>query len=239
MIPAIISALESDGEEPTHRTSSYGLTWRGTRLRVDETLASAGVQDGDVLEIAESAGETLKRAFVSMPVGPDFENVYGFVIRPTLVTAGLHPVRAREIYKGTPEFSKVRELIQQATLSVVDISGGSSDVHVDLGGILWSEKTRILIMKHGSVPTPRVQGLEYIEYDEYEPFRRRLKRAVWQTVGAVHRYTDCYSCRNPLPTKNESIACLKCEAAYHPKCAERLVACGRCKGDDLVELAFR
>lgn len=303
LISALVTALARDGFPPLRGASYYCLRHGSRDLEDSDTLAHAGVKDGDELVLAEredlafrlqdlfrsqgkrflprhtkadrrkdpgdarpdqqtdQEGKTtgqhlafnggdgkysptneseldLPRAFVVMPFGHDFDNLYRFAIEPTLVRAGLHPIRGDSFFSNTDIFTKICHCISDSCVNIVDVSVLNANVFLELGLILGMKRKAILIKKHDSKLASDLHGLEYVEYDDFLSFRRPLLRAIWQSTGAQNlREQTCLEreCARIIGNVNFFI-CIEDGSIYHTSCWYKIGKCVKCEGTDVIEI---
>src|ERR1041385_6381609 len=82
-----------------------------------------------------NAGDPMSsnKCFVLMPFSEPFDNYYKKILVPAINAAGLHPVRADEIYSTGPIIRDVIEGIRSSVALVADVTGKNANVNYELG----------------------------------------------------------------------------------------------------------
>jgi uncharacterized ubiquitin-like protein YukD len=178
-----------------------------------------------------------RRAFIIMPFGHEFDNLYKYVIEPTLIKAGFHPVRGDNIFTDADILCKICHCVFESRLNIVDISLINANVFLELGIVYGMGRRAILIKKYDSNVVSDIQGLEYVPYDDFQSFSPRLLKAIWQSTGAqALRGRPCEVCEKMIEEGIDFIVCVEDEAVYHRNCWYSLGKCSRCQGTQVVEI---
>jgi hypothetical protein len=74
-----------------------------------------------------------KLCFVLMPFGDPFDGYYEQIIKPTVESAGLHALRADEVYGTTAIIRDIWESIWRARIVIADVTGKNPNVNYELG----------------------------------------------------------------------------------------------------------
>ncbi len=97
-------------------------------------MEDAGYKQGDAIRFVQvSEPPNLRQCFVIMPLHQGFDEVYQDIIKPTVGSLGIHPVRADEIYSRNAIIDDIWSLIQKSAWIIADLTGRNPNVFYELG----------------------------------------------------------------------------------------------------------
>ncbi len=185
----------------------------------------------------ETLGVDQRRAYIIMPFDDESDNLYQRAIEPTVIKAGLHPVRGENAFTNADLLCKICHCVFESRLNIVDISSINANVFLHLGVVYGMGRQAILIKKYDSKVLRDIEALEYIPGDDFQIFNRRLLTILWQSTGAPSlRGWPCEECGKIPSSSNFFIACTEDGSVYHPDCWYSLGKCRRCQGTQVVEI---
>ena len=129
-----------------------------------------------VLYCAMNVEEDPQRVFVAMPFRDEQQNMYLYALKPAVERAELQTWKADEDLRNVDIMCKTCQSIQRSPYGVTDITGWNPNVMFELGLLYGHGKKVVLIKKVGDEVPVDLQGLEYIEYDDYTTLRQRLEK---------------------------------------------------------------
>jgi len=116
------------------------------------------------------------RVFIAMPFRHEQENLYQYALKPAVERAGLRTWKADEDLQNVDIMCKTCQSIQRSPYGVADVTGWNPNVMFELGLLYgYGQKVVLLKQKNGEVPVD-LQGLEYIEYDDYITLSKKVER---------------------------------------------------------------
>ncbi|MGY6037427.1 hypothetical protein [Aeromonas sp. AE23HZ002T15] len=113
------------------------------------------------------------KCFVIMPIadthgyeGGHFSRVYEHLLKPAIIQAGYHPVRADDTVKTDYIVIGIIQMIVDSDIVICDLSARNPNVMYELGIRHAFNKPVTLIKDKKTDKVFDIQGLRYIEYDE-------------------------------------------------------------------------
>lgn len=117
-----------------------------------------------------------KQIFIGMPFKDKHQNVYEFVLKPTIIDLGYKPWIASDVFSNIDLMCKVCEGIQASPKAIIDISGWNANVLFELGIVFGLSKHAILLKEETEDVPVDLKGLEYISYsfNNFGDLKRKL-----------------------------------------------------------------
>jgi tetratricopeptide (TPR) repeat protein len=130
-----------------------------------------------------------KRCFVVSPIGEEgsatrgeADDLFDLVIEPALATFGFEVIRADKIAGPGPITTEIVDLVQNAELCVVDLTGKNANVFYECGRRHETGKPFVQLARRGEDLPFDVAGIRTIFYDLSTP------RSVKEASDELHRY---------------------------------------------------
>lgn len=128
-----------------------------------------------------------KSCFVIMPFGEHWDSYYTKIYSPAISDAGIHAVRADEVFRAGSVLQDIVELLSNSSLVLADITENNRNVHYELGLAHALGKPTVLVAPQ-DIPLFFDIGQErMITYSKENAFwgndlRAALTRAVMETL---------------------------------------------------------
>jgi tetratricopeptide (TPR) repeat protein len=116
------------------------------------------------------------RVFVAMPFRAEQENMYQYALKPAIEQVGLRDWKADEDIRNVDIMCKTCRSVQRSSYGMADITGWNPNVMFELGLLYGYGKRTLLLNKRGREVPVDLQGLEYIEYEDYVALRKRISK---------------------------------------------------------------
>lgn len=124
-----------------------------------------------------------------MPFGGVFDRYYREIYCPSIVDAGLKPVRADDLYRSGTIVKDILFMAGEATIILADLTGKNPNVFYELG---WSHAISkpVILLTDSIEDLPfDLRALRVITYDIHEPewslnLRAKITRAINETLSA-------------------------------------------------------
>jgi hypothetical protein len=185
---------------------SFGLEQRdtfvreGARKMTDELTSKAAPDIRQVTLQPISvfpAGPFARRdklCFVLMPFAKEFQDVYDYMIKPSVETAGLECRRADDIMESGDILAQIYRSLMEARVVIADLTGANGNVLYELGlAHMIGHQAILLTQTMGDVPFDLRQQRHII----YSLSPAGVQRATRQLQGALSA-----TLKEPLPTRN-------------------------------------
>ena len=123
--------------------------------------------------------------FVIMPFNPNFNNIYGTLIKPVAEKFGLTVLRADDIYSPGSITEQIRAAIQQARLCIADVSDKNPNVLYEVGIAHSLGKPTVLLTKQMNDVPFDLKSMRVVGYDPYSPETAELalEHSIQQVLG--------------------------------------------------------
>lgn len=123
--------------------------------------------------------------FVIIPFNPNFNNIYGTLIKPVAEKFGLTVLRADDIYSPGSITEQIRTAIQQARLCIADVSDKNPNVLYEVGIAHSLGKPTVLLTKQMNDVPFDLKSMRVVEYDPYSPETAELalEHSIQQVLG--------------------------------------------------------
>lgn len=123
--------------------------------------------------------------FVIMPFNPNFNNIYGTLIKPVAEKFGLTVLRADDIYSPGSITEQIRTAIQQARLCIADVSDKNPNVLYEVGIAHSLGKPTVLLTKQMNDIPFDLKSMRVVGYDPYSPETAELalEHSIQQVLG--------------------------------------------------------
>lgn len=124
--------------------------------------------------------------FCIMPFGESFDDYYKTVYRPAIISAGLSPRRADDLYRPSNIVSDIWSYTKQARIILADLSGRNANVFYELGLAHAIAKPAILVADSlDSIPFD-LRSLRVLVYDKNDAeWGARLKSSVENSIREI------------------------------------------------------
>ena len=123
--------------------------------------------------------------FVIIPFNPNFNNIYGTLIKPVAEKFGLTVLRADDIYSPGSITEQIRTAIQQARLCIADVSDKNPNVLYEVGIAHSLGKPTVLLTKQMNDVPFDLKSMRVVGYDPYSPETAELalEHSIQQVLG--------------------------------------------------------
>jgi len=111
---------------------------------------------------------TSKTCFVLMPFNNEMNNVYNYLIKPSVFESGLESVRADEIYRPGSIIEQIRTSIRQARVLIADVTLKNPNVMYEIGLAQAMGKPIIFISQEIKDIPFDIRGFRVIIYNPLE-----------------------------------------------------------------------
>lgn len=163
-----------------------GTKFRAARPEIFEEVTA------DTFEIASRSVDasslltsSSNLCFVIMPFNPNFNSIYGTLIKPVAEKFGLTVLRADDIYSPGSITEQIRAAIQQARLCIADVSDRNPNVLYEVGIAHSLGKPTVLLTKQMNDVPFDLKSIRVIGYDPYSPETAELalEHSIQQVLG--------------------------------------------------------
>jgi hypothetical protein len=172
-----------------------------------------------------------RTVLIAAPPVEEQARFYNDVICPTLTKFGYRCNTVSRLEMKTGIICKICELVQRSVLLLVDITDWKPDTLFVLGMMCGMGKKAILIKPKSCIVPIAIQGLEYIEYDNFDMLKNDLVRMFVKITEPSHSFTGkaCAYCHREFSDDDKIVVCMADRIPHHKECWEKKKACIICK----------
>jgi hypothetical protein len=131
--------------------------------------------------------EERNTCFIIMPFGGDFDEYYKEIYKPAVLSSGLKPLRADDLYRPSTIISDIWEMINSSKIMLADLSELNANVMYELGLAHAVAKPVILISDSIDTIPFDLRGLRILTYNKNKPnwstqLSDDVKNAIQETL---------------------------------------------------------
>jgi len=125
--------------------------------------------------------------FVIMPFGNWFDNYYTEIFKPAIISAGLEPKRADDIYRPSTIVQDIWNFTKSSKIVLADLTGKNANVFYELGLAHALAKPAILVTNSMDDVPFDLRALRVIEYNKNDcnwgnVLKEKIEKSITETL---------------------------------------------------------